>query len=72
MCSRHLKPDGFKWTQVWNTLKPESIPSVFGWTKEVTPRRQLFQHPLPEKRDKVGNIDIDNEDPLPETSVEDW
>lgn len=72
VCSRHFKPDDYKWTPVRKTLKPESIPSVFDWTKEVPPRRQLFKHPLSEKRQKVDNVDKDNEDPLPATSVEDW
>lgn len=72
MCSRHLKPADFKWTSVKKTLKPENILSVFDWAKEVTLRRQLFKHPLPEKRQKVEYVDIDDENPLPVMSVHDW
>lgn len=31
-------------------MKPESVPSVFQWSEEKTPRRELFKYPLPVKR----------------------
>lgn len=69
--SRHFKLDDFNCEPVRKTLKPGSTISVFDWTKEVTPRRQLFKHHLPEKRQEVDNEDIYNEDPSPAASVED-
>lgn len=63
MCSRHFKNTDFKWTPLRKTLKPGSVPSIFNWTDETTPRRDIFKHPLPEKRARRElTYDVENED----------
>lgn len=55
-------------------IKFKSIPSVFDWAKDVTRRRQLITHHLPEKQQKVDHVDMcrDNENLLSATYVDDW
>lgn len=73
LCSRHFKLTDFKWTPVRKTLKPDSVPSIFDWSNQVTPRRELFKHPVPQKRprpeyeDEAGDNAADlGCEPIPE------
>ncbi|CAC5419576.1 unnamed protein product [Mytilus coruscus] len=73
VCSRHFKPTDFKWTPVRKTLKPDSVPSIFDWSNQVTPRREIFKHPVPQKRPRSASEDEARDDdadlgcePIPE------
>ncbi|CAC5390003.1 unnamed protein product [Mytilus coruscus] len=73
VCSRHFKPTDFKWTPVRKTLKPDSVPSIFDWSNQVTPRREIFKHPVPQKRPRSASEDEAGDDaadlgcePIPE------
>lgn len=45
VCSDHFKPTDFKWTAVYKTLKPGSVPSIFNWQEQ-----DKFQRKSPKKR----------------------
>lgn len=47
-----------QWTSIRKTLKPGSVPSVFAWKGEVTPRREILRHPLPQKRPREENEEV--------------
>lgn len=59
VCSLHFKREDFKWTPVRKTLLPESIPSIFPWTKEAAPRRIIAKLPIPETPRKKLRIEVD-------------
>lgn len=63
MCSKHFKPDDFKWTPNRKTLKKGTVPSVFDWTAETTPRRTLKRKILsPKKKGKSDDCDETRKD----------
>lgn len=53
MCSLHFIREDFKWTPVRKTLKSDAVPTVFSWTRDFTPRRELFKHITPNKKPKL-------------------
>lgn len=62
VCSQHFKSEDFKWTPIRKTLKPGSVPSVFAWKGEVTPRREIPRYPLPQKRPREENKEVFSEE----------
>ncbi|CAC5356310.1 unnamed protein product [Mytilus coruscus] len=53
VCSLHFIREDFKWTPVRKTLKADAVPTVFSWTRDFTPRRELFKHITPNKKPKL-------------------
>ncbi|CAC5423780.1 unnamed protein product [Mytilus coruscus] len=53
VCSLHFIREDFKWTPVRKTLKADAVPTVFSWTRDYTPRRELFKHITPNKKPKL-------------------
>ncbi|CAC5422452.1 unnamed protein product [Mytilus coruscus] len=71
VCSRHFKSTDFKWTPVRKTLKPDSVPSIFDWSNLITPRRELFKHPVSQKRPRPeSDIEIEAEDDITDLGCE--
>ncbi|VDI59326.1 Hypothetical predicted protein [Mytilus galloprovincialis] len=66
VCSRHFKYTDFKWTPaVRKTLKSDSVPFVFDWSNLITPRRELFKHPVPQKRPRPeSDTEIEADDDI--------
>ncbi|CAC5426123.1 unnamed protein product [Mytilus coruscus] len=60
VCSMHFKSTDYKWSPVRKTLKPDSVPSIFDWSNQITPRRELIKHPVPQKRPRPAS-DTENE-----------
>ncbi|VDI69379.1 Hypothetical predicted protein [Mytilus galloprovincialis] len=53
VCSRHFKSTDFKWTPVRKTLKLDSV------------RRELFKHPVPQKRPRPeSDTEIEADDDI--------
>ncbi|CAC5398532.1 unnamed protein product [Mytilus coruscus] len=71
VCSRHFKLTDFKWTPVRKTMKPDSVPSIFDWSNQITPRRELFKHPVPQKRPRpASDIEIEAGDDIADLGCE--
>ncbi|XP_067684354.1 THAP domain-containing protein 1-like isoform X2 [Haliotis asinina] len=48
VCSKHFRPEDYKYTPVRRTLKQGSVPSIFPWTLENMKSRKApaIRHPL--------------------------
>ena len=53
VCSKHSKKGDFEWTPVNKTLQKDTVPSVFDWPEQNTPRRQISRKVLSKPNDEM-------------------